>query len=409
MYGLLGKKLKHSFSPYIHNKLGNKEYTLIEKTESEAIEFLKEKKFKGLNITIPYKELAKNLCDFLSPEAEKIGAVNTIKNIDGKLYGYNTDYFGLKKTLENLNCNIEEKKILILGNGATTKTTKVVLKDLGVENIVVASRTGEYSFNDYHYFGDSNIIINCTPVGMYPNNLESLVQINKFSNLEYVVDLIYNPIKSKLLLDSMENNVKCYNGLDMLVNQAIKSSEIFFDIDYDKKIGAKIVNEINSNEHNIVLIGMPGSGKTTVAKKLSQSTLKTLVDTDIIIEKRENKRIGDIFIEFGEEYFRELEKNIISEVGKEHNQVIATGGGSILKKENYNALKQNSIIFYIRRDIEKLELGRPVAKTLEDLRNLYNNRKALYEKYADYIIENNNIEEVVNQILDIYYKEFIGD
>lgn len=403
MYGLVGEKLSHSFSVFIHNKLGNYDYRIFEFNKDELKSFFEKKDFLGVNITIPYKKEVLKYCDELSYEAKKIGSVNTIKNINGKLYGYNTDYFGLKETLESLNINFRDKKVLILGNGASSITAKVVLDDLGVKEVITASRSGGYFFNEYSFLCDSHIIINTTPVGMYPNNLSSLISVEKFSDLECIVDLVYNPIFTNLLLDGMENKVKVVNGLDMLIVQAMKSSEIFFDKNYDLKIKTKIKSEILMKEYNIVLIGMPGSGKTTIGKKLSRCLDKEFVDTDYEIINETKSNIRDIFDKYGENYFRDIEESVIFEKGKERNQVIATGGGAILRKNNYFSLKQNSLIFYIKRNLDDIEIGeRPILKNKEDIYSLYESRKNLYEKYADFTIDNFDLNKSVDKIIEIF-------
>lgn len=403
MYGLVGEKLSHSFSVFIHNKLGNYDYRIFEFNKDELKSFFEKKDFLGVNITIPYKKEALKYCDELSYEAKKIGSVNTIKNINGKLYGYNTDYFGLKETLESLNINFRDKKVLILGNGASSITAKVVLADLGVKEVITASRSGGYFFNEYSFLCDSNIIINTTPVGMYPNNLSSLISVEKFSDLECIVDLVYNPIFTNLLLDGMENKVNVVNGLDMLIVQAMKSSEIFFDKNYDLKIKTKIKSEILMKEYNIVLIGMPGSGKTTIGKKLSCCLDKEFVDTDYEIINETKSNIRDIFDKYGENYFRDIEESVIFEKGKERNQVIATGGGAILRKNNYFSLKQNSLVFYIKRNLADIEIGeRPILKNKEDIYSLYESRKNLYEKYADFTIDNFDLNKSVDKIIEIF-------
>lgn len=415
MYGLLGKKLSHSFSPQIHSKIDDYEYVLIEKEEDEIEEFINSKSYKGLNITIPYKAKLISFCDELSDTAKKIGCINTLINKDGKLYGYNTDYYGLISMIKHSKIDVKGKKALILGTGATSKTTAIVLKDLGVKQIVKLSRNitnidGDIKitdYQDYNSFKDSDIIINCTPVGMYPNNLQSNIDLDKFTNLQAVCDVVYNPLSTKLILDAKQRNIQTSDGLIMLVSQAIHSARLFTGKDYDF-LEDKIVNSLKKQMSNIVLIGMPGSGKTSIGLEIAKMSGKKFVDIDELIKKEEQKEIAEIFDKFGEKYFREKEKSIIFKVSKENNQIISTGGGAVLDKENYYPLKQNSIIFYIDRDLKDLSIqNRPLSKGgLETLEKLFKTREALYLNFSDKIVKNKGIEFTANKIMEEYNEIF---
>ncbi len=400
IYGLLGEHLPHSFSPQIHNELGNSDYTLFEKSPDEVERFLKEKSFKGINVTIPYKQTVIPFLDVISPEAEKIGAVNTIVVRDGKLYGYNTDYFGFAYMLEKSKIQGNGKKCLVLGNGGASLTVQAVLNDLGAKEVIVVSRKTENNYNNIHNHFDSEIIVNTTPVGMYPNNMESLVNLDNFDNLSGVLDVVYNPLKTKLILDAEERNIPYATGLSMLVAQAKKAHEIFFDITVDTAICEKIENTLYNQMCNIVLIGMAGCGKSTVGKALAEKLGKTLVDTDEIVIKNENKPIPEIFAEQGEDYFRQCEISAVNSVGKGKSQIIATGGGVVTRAENYKPLKQNGIIVFIKRDADLLPTnGRPLSQ-MHGVKALYEERLPIYRKFADIEIDGNGtIDQVANNII----------
>lgn len=401
MYGLLGEHLPHSFSPQIHSALGNKDYTLFEVAPENLDVFMKEHNFKGINVTIPYKKAVIPYLDVISPEAQKIGAVNTIKVKDGKLYGDNTDYFGFKYMVEKSGITIHNKKALVLGSGGASLTVQAVLRDMGASEIVVLSRNGDNNYvNMYIKHTDAQIIVNTTPVGMYPDNLNTLVDLDRFENLSGVLDVVYNPLKTRLVLDAEQRNIPSSAGLSMLVAQAKKAHEIFFDTIVENDVCEQIERSLILQMCNIVLIGMAGCGKSTIGKVLAEKLGKQLVDTDEMIVNTENKPIPEIFAESGEDYFRWCENLAVNIAGREKSQIIATGGGVIVRPENYNPLKQNGIIVFINRDADLLPTnGRPLSQ-MHGVKALYEKRMPLYRQFADIEVDGNGtVEEVANRIV----------
>lgn len=400
MYGLLGEHLTHSFSPQIHSALGNSDYRLFEIAPKNLEAFMKGHTFKGINVTIPYKKAVMPYLDITSDEAKKIGAVNTVVLGDGKLYGDNTDYFGFQYMLEKSGISVKDKKALILGSGGACATVMAVLRDCGAKEITVVGRNGENNYENLYLHFDSDIIVNTTPVGMYPNNMESLVNLDDFKKLSGVLDVVYNPLKTKLILDAEERNVPCSSGLPMLVAQAKKAHEIFFDVKLDTSVCEKIEKNLYLQMCNIVLIGMAGCGKSTVGKVLAKKLEKKLVDTDDVIEKTEKMTIPKIFDAKGEKGFRICEASAISLVGKEKSQIIATGGGTVTVKSNYKPLAQNGIIVFINRDADLLSTdGRPLSQKY-GVKTLYEERMPLYRQFAHIEIDGNGtLEEVADRII----------
>lgn len=401
MYGLLGEHLPHSFSPQIHSALGNKDYGLFEVAPENLDAFMKEHNFKGINVTIPYKKAVIPYLDEISPEAEKIGAVNTIKVKDGKLCGYNTDYFGFKYMVEKSGISIKGKKALVLGSGGASATVQAVLRDMEASEIIVVSRNGIDNYvNMYIKHTDAEIIVNTTPVGMYPDNLNTLVDLDRFGKLSGVLDVVYNPLKTRLILDAEQRDIPSSAGLSMLVAQAKKAHEIFFDTTTELEVCVQIERSLILQMCNIVLIGMAGCGKSTIGKRLSELLKKDLIDTDEMIVNTENMPIPQIFAEKGEDYFRWCENVAVNIAGKEKSQIIATGGGVVTRPENYNSLKQNGIIVFINRDADLLPTnGRPLSQ-MHGVKALYEKRMPLYRQFADIEVDGNGtIEEVANRII----------
>ncbi len=387
-YGLVGKKLGHSFSKEVHARLADYNYELIELNEIEFDSFFKEKSFNAVNVTVPYKQTVIPYLDALSNEAKRIGAVNTVINKNGFLYGYNTDYYGLKALILRLGLNLNGKKVLILGSGGTSLTAKAVCEDLGATEILTVSRKRSekaISYDDaLSSHLDTEIIINTTPVGMFPNVNASPIDVSPFKNLEGVIDAVYNPLRTKLVIDAKKRGIKAEGGLYMLVMQAVFAAEKFTLKEIKKEVGDELFNSLFSAKENVVLTGMPSSGKSTVAKLLNLDGFEIL-DTDEEIEKKTGKSPKEIISECGEKAFRDLESQVIFEASSKCSQIIATGGGAVLREENINALKQNGKIFFIDADLERLTAtdSRPLSNTFDKLKKLYDERIEIYKGTAD--------------------------
>ncbi len=404
-FGLLGEKLSHSFSPPIHKMLGDYEYKLYEKEADEIGDFLDNCTFSGMNVTIPYKKTVIPYCVSLSETAKKLGSVNTlVRKADG-WHGDNTDYYGFTYMTRKSGIDPKGKKAVVLGSGGASLTVIQALWDMGAKEVVVISRTGENNYENISLHYDAEIIVNTTPVGMYPKNMESVIDLSAFKCCTGVLDLIYNPAKTKLLLEAEKLGIPNINGLSMLVAQAKKASELFFDKKIEDSVIDYITKKLESNSLNIVLVGMPGCGKSTTGKLLSKMLDREFVDCDEEIVKYKNKPIPEIFEKEGEEAFRKAEHEVIKDISKKSGLVIATGGGCVTREENYDYLHQNGIIFWIKRDIEKLPVdGRPLSQK-NKLSDMYEIRKPLYERFSDYIIEKHEFQqEAAGKIKEIMAK-----
>ena len=398
--GLLGKTLGHSYSPLIHSYLGQYEYRLFEKQPHELEDFLKRGEFEGLNVTMPYKKDVIPYLDALSPIAARLGAVNTIVRREGKLIGHNTDYAGFLSMVHRSGLDPAAKKVLILGSGGASATAVAVMEDLGAD-VIVISRGGENNYNNlYTMHTDAAIIVNTTPVGMYPNTDVSPINIFEFPALEGVLDVIYNPTYTMLLQLAQESGVYGMSGLWMLVAQAREASEWFQNATIPEERLAEIYRTVKAQMENIVLIGMPGCGKTTVGKALADKLGRQFFDADAEIAKKANMSIPEIFAKEGEDGFRSREIKVLSELGKQSGLVIATGGGCVTFSINHSFLHQNGRIFWLKRDISQLPTdGRPLSQK-GNLEEMYRIRKPLYESFADVIIENETVEKTVQQIME---------
>lgn len=402
-YGLLGAKLGHSYSPQIHKLLGNYIYSLYEKDEKQLSDFLEKGDYVGLNVTIPYKQTVIPYCDELSPVGSRLGAVNIlVRKKDGRLIGHNSDYFGFETMLKRSGLNVAGKKVLVLGTGGASKVVVAVLEE-NCAQVVVISRNGENNYTNLHLHSDAAVIVNTTPVGMFPNTGTAPVSVDDFPHLEGVLDVIYNPARTQLLLDAEKQGIVAMNGLLMLVAQAKEASEWFTDT----KIADKKIDEIHkllkNQMENIVLIGMPGSGKSTVGRILAERTGKRFVDADTAIEEKTGCSIPHIFSERGEEAFRELETQVLNELGKQSGLVIATGGGCVTRDENYPPLHQNGRIFCLNRSLSSLPTdGRPLSQN-SALEEMFRIRKPMYDRFADYHIDNNGEpQQAAEEILHIW-------
>ena len=400
--GLLGKKLGHSYSPQIHSYLSDYTYELFEKSPEELEFFLKHGDFSGLNVTMPYKKDVIPYLDELSDRAAELGAVNTIvRRNDGTLIGHNTDYFGFQSMLNRSGLQVAGKKVLVLGSGGASATAVAVLKKQG-SNVVVISRNGESNYNNLEQHADASVIVNTTPVGMYPNVGVSPVELALFHELEGVLDVVYNPARTQLLLDAEEIGLIANNGLWMLVAQAKESAEWFTGTTISDNKIADIHRILQKQMENLVLVGMPGCGKSTIGSLLANLLNKKFVDADEVVAKQAGMTIPEIFATSGEKGFRDLETRVLSELGKESGMVIATGGGCVTRQENYPFLHQNGRILWIRRDIEKLPVnGRPLSQR-SNLEEMYRIRRPYYEAFADYSVDNDGSqEETVARILNM--------
>ena len=401
--GLLGEKLGHSYSPAIHAMLGDYEYGLYEKMPEELADFLANGEFHGLNVTIPYKKTVLPYCAELSDAAQRIGSVNTlVRRADGSLYGDNTDAFGFASMVKKSGVDPTGKKAVVLGSGGASVTVCAVLRDMGAESVTVISRKGEDNYENISRHADAAIVVNTTPVGMYPNNGAAAVDLAAFPRCEAVLDIVYNPARTALLLQAERLGIPHAGGLHMLVAQAKRSSELFQSRAIDDGEIGRIEGVLSRSMQNIVLVGMPGCGKSTLAARLGRALKREVLDADAEIEKAAGMSIPEIFQRYGEEEFRRRETEVLAELGKRSGAVIATGGGAVLREENYPLLHQNGLIFWVRRDVERLpKEGRPVSLK-NDLNTLYETRLPRYRRFADYEIDNNgSVQEAARQILEV--------
>jgi len=390
-YGCIGKTLTHSFSKEIHALLADYEYQLIELSEEAVAPFLRERDFEAINVTIPYKQTVIPYLDNISDIARRIGAVNTIVNRGGQLYGYNTDYYGMKALIERVGLDLQGKKVLVLGTGGTSKTAQVVAADAGAADVLTVSRRTTDGCITYEeavtLHSDAAVIINTTPVGMYPHGESKPIELSFFTSLEGVIDAVYNPLRTHLVLDARARGLKAEGGLYMLVMQAVVAVERFLAVEISKDMADRVFASVVAAKENIVLTGMPGSGKSTVGKLLRLEGYQ-LVDTDAEVEKRCGCSIKELIAVKGERYFRDLESQVIRDVSAESGRIIATGGGAVLREENVRALKQNGRLFFIDAALSRLCAtdDRPLSNTKDKLVKLYNERIALYQSTADVVI-----------------------
>ena len=400
--GLIGEKLGHSFSPAIHGKLADYEYKLYELSPEQVGPFLEKKEYDGLNVTIPYKKTVIPYCDELTEAAKSIGSVNTIvKRPDGTLLGHNTDYDGFMWLLKNAGAEVKGKKAVVLGTGGASVTVQAALRDLGAAQVVVVSRSGEDNYENIARHSDAKILVNATPVGMYPKTGVSPVNLDVFTALEGVFDVVYNPAKTQLLLDAEKRAIPCANGLGMLVAQAKAACERFTGQPIDDEKVYTIKAEMERNTRNVMLIGMPGSGKSTVGAALAESLGRKLVDVDERIVEMAGCSIPEIFLKDGEEGFRQIEHQALCEVSKESGLVIATGGGVVTRPENLDPMRQNSLIVWLLRDLSLLPKdGRPLSQT-NSLTEMFKVREPLYRAAADCVADNNGSQEdTLKQIME---------
>lgn len=420
-YGLIGEHLGHSFSKQIQTRIAEIEnvkdydYQLVELDKEEFKEFMEKKDFKGINVTIPYKKDVIPYLDEMDESAKAIGAVNTIINVDGKLKGYNTDFGGFLYMVKAHNVHMEGKKVLIIGNGGACAAVKAVCKHENAKDIVIVSRSanrGAIGYDEmYTSHLDADIVVNTSPVGMFPNIANAPIDVSWFHKLECVLDVVYNPILTRLCFEAQEADIKRVIGLEMLIAQAKYTFEIFENMSFDDSIIDEIKKEMLKDRCNIVLIGMPSAGKTTIGKMLEEKLGKEFFDLDDMIIAKAGKSIPEIFQESGEAGFRAIETEVAIEASKMNNKIIATGGGVVKHKVNMDFLRLNGITIFIDRDIDKLissDPNRPLSSSKQALQQMYKERYPLYQKYAAYIaVDNANIEETVDDIVNAYHSILI--
>ncbi len=403
MYGLLGKHLSHSFSPQIHARLGDYDYKLFEVAPEDLPAFLQAKNFAGINVTIPYKKTVIPFLAGLSDKARRIGAVNTIvKRADGRLWGDNTDYDGFLYMVRRSGAAVKGKKAIVLGTGGASAPVAAVLHDLGAREVIKISRTGENNYENIARHFDADILVNTTPVGMYPNNGKAPLSLEGFRQLSCVLDVIYNPHKTALALDAERRGIPAFTGLSMLVAQAKRAAELFFGKEIPDARTDEILSSLEREMQNVVLVGMPGCGKTTVGKTLAKALSRPFCDADEEIERRAGKTIPAIFEAEGEAGFRGHETDVLADLCRQSGAVIATGGGAVTVPENTDILRQNSLIFFLNRDPAALPTdGRPVSQR-DGVQAIYQRRLPLYRAICDYEIDANDaIDAVARRILEV--------
>ncbi len=407
-YGLIGERLGHSYSKEIHQSIADYSYELLEIAPEKLEEFCKKREFCGINVTIPYKKSIIPYLDEISEDAQKIGAVNTVVNRGGRLYGYNTDFYGMSELIKSIGVSLEGKKVLILGTGGTSLTARAVAQALGATEILRCSRnrdTGDCDYNEAkELHRDADIIINTTPCGMYPNSNGMPIDISCFNNLSGVVDAVYNPLKTQLVLSAEKMGIKASGGLYMLSAQAVLASALFLDKEPDNRDIQKAYLSVKNAKQNIVLIGMPASGKSTVGVKLKNKLDRPFVDSDDVIVKKTGMCISEIFARFGEEKFREIEAEVIAELSSLSGHIIATGGGAVLRQDNLVALRQNGVLVFLDRPLRLLvsTADRPLSSTPEQTKQRYAERYQIYSAAADLRVDGSL---TAKEITDLILKE----
>ena len=400
--GLLGEKLGHSYSPQIHGLLAGYHYRLYEKTPEQVEDFVRHGNWDGLNVTIPYKKTVLPMCDVLSDTARKIGSVNAlVRRPDGSIFGDNTDAYGFRLLVKRSGIEPKGKKILVLGSGGASVMACAVLEELGAGEIVVISRHGENNYENLSVHSDARVIVNTTPVGMYPRNGEAAVDLARFPQCEGVLDVVYNPARTALLLQAERLKIPHAGGLYMLVAQAKGSAELFAGMTIGDEEIDRIEKILSREMQNLVLIGMPGCGKSKIAKKLGELLNRPVYESDALVEEAAGRSIPEIFAEEGEAGFRKRETAVLRELGKCSGAILSTGGGCVMREENYDLLHQNGIIIWRQRDVTKLaRKGRPISLS-RDLGELYAERKPMYERFADIVIqETDTVDGAVESILE---------
>ncbi len=406
-FGCIGEKLGHSFSVEIHEKLGLYDYTLMPIPREKLHGFMTRADFDGINVTIPYKKDVIPYLKDISPESKLCGAVNTIVKKDGALYGYNTDFAGMRAMLSFGGIEVKGKKVLILGSGGTAGTAFQLCQALGAKRVELVSRghkDGCIPYDQAYARKDTQIIINATPCGMYPNAGTSPIDLARFSRLCGVADAIYNPEKTAFLMEAKSLGIPCVGGLYMLVSQALYAAEIWTGREDLLHLAPSIYEAVRAEKENLVLIGMPGAGKSTLGKAIAREMDREFFDSDAVIEKEEQKTIPQIFREVGEKGFRDIESRVIASLSALRGKVIATGGGAVLRDENVRALQSNGKLIFLDAPLETLlpTDDRPLTGTAADLKKRYEERYHIYLASADTVIPvTRDIEENLKRIKQV--------
>jgi shikimate dehydrogenase len=405
MYGLLGAKLGHSFSKRIHERFGLYNYELIEVSEAELDALLRAKAFDGLNVTIPYKRTVMPYCDELMENAQTIGSVNTLINRNGRIIGENTDCYGFAYMARSAGIAFEGMKVIVLGSGGTSLMAQAAARNGRAREVVCISRSGPDNYENLYRHYDADIIVNATPVGMYPDNARSVIALEPFLSCKGVIDVVYNPLHTRLLLEARRLNIPHTGGLIMLVAQAKRAAELFTGIMIDDALIDTVTAELCASLTNIVITGMPGSGKSTLAHMLGEKLVREVLEMDALIEAQAGMSIPELFAQRGEAGFRALEREVAAQAGRRTGVIISTGGGALLDGENYKNLKQNGNIVLLERDLSRLEMcGRPLSKSLPDLERMYRERKPVYEACADFRADNNgSVQTTLENVLKKIY------
>ena len=401
-FGLLGEHLTHSFSPQIHAELGDYEYVLYEKSHEELDAFLRYGTFDGLTITIPYKKAVIPFCSDLSDTARAIGSVNVLTRLpDGSLYGDNSDYFGFDYLLNKAGADPAAGKTIVLGSGGSSLTVQAVLRGRSAGEVVVVSRIGSDNYKNIGKHSDAALIVNTTPVGMYPGNgVSPLNDLGIFHRCSTVIDIVYNPARTELMLQAEERGIMCVGGLVMLSAQAKRAAELFTGRSIpDEKIEA-ITSKIARMTRNIVLIGMPGCGKTSIGIELAKLMDRDFFDSDDYVTKRTGKTIPAIFDEDGEDSFRNMETEALRELCKRSGLIIATGGGVVKRPENLRIIRQNGTIVFLDRDIDELSTsGRPLSQK-NGIAALAAERLAIYKQWGEHVVEVKGLDRTAAEIYE---------
>lgn len=401
-YGLIGESLSHSFSPEIHAGFAFYDYKLCQLYPTQVEPFLTNRDFKGINVTIPYKETVIQYLDEIDESAKSIGSVNTILNKNGKLIGYNTDYYGFSYMLKRGGIDVKGRVVAVLGSGGASKTAVAVMRENKAKEVLVVSRNGVLNYETIKNRKDVEIIINATPVGMYPNNGECIVDINEFPSLIAVADMVYNPAITEIMYRAQCKGLKSVNGLAMLVAQAKRACEIFLDKTIPEEECERVLESVKIRTCNVVLVGMPGCGKTSVGKEIASQLKREFIDLDEEFEKTYGQSPEECIKTEGEDTFRQKESEIVKSACKRSKLIISTGGGAVLRQDNRKAMKSNSVVAYIKRDLDKLsKKGRPLSRGENALKNLFEKRNGLYEEVSDFCVLNDtSVKEVAMRVIN---------